>query len=124
MYYLYMDLKDVEILQISGEGIQYLRKKAGMTQQELGELVGLNPNYISAIERGQRNVAIITSQKIGQGLGISIDEMLNICCRHRYKQKASNDTNPDLEQSSAQAITSSFFLFPQKKSRYSFCFAI
>jgi transcriptional regulator with XRE-family HTH domain len=111
-----MDLKNDEILRMVGEGIQFLRRKAGMTQQELGELVGLNPNYISAIERGQRNVTIITLQKIGQGLGINIDEMLYICCRHGYKQKPFNDTNPDLDQSSAQAIMSSFFsMSPEEK---------
>jgi len=111
-----MDLKNDEILRMLGEGIQFLRRKAGMTQQELGELVGLNPNYISAIERGQRNVTIITLQKIGQGLGINIDEMLYICCRHGYKQKTFNDTNPDLDQSSAQPIMSSFFsMSPEEK---------
>lgn len=37
---------------IIGENIQHLRKKKGMTQEELAELVSLSPNYLSAIERG------------------------------------------------------------------------
>jgi len=83
-----MELENGEILQMLGRGIRFLRKRAGLTQQELGELVGLNPNYISAIERGQRNVTIITLEKLGQGLGVDIDEMLYICCKHGYKKKA------------------------------------
>jgi len=107
-----MELKNDEILQMLGQGIQFLRKKAGLTQQELGELVGLNPNYISAIERGQRNVTIITLQKIGQGLGVDIDEILYICCKHGRKNKSPakmKESNP------IQSSSDMFSISPAEK---------
>ena len=41
--------------QLVGERIKALRMKKGLTQEELAEVVGINPKYLSGIERGREN---------------------------------------------------------------------
>jgi hypothetical protein len=38
-----------------GRRLKTLRKRAALTQEDLAERAGLNPKYISGIERGREN---------------------------------------------------------------------
>ena len=40
--------------------LKALRKQKGLTQQTLSQMSKVNRNYISGIERGERNVSILT----------------------------------------------------------------
>ena len=51
-----------------GKNVQRYRKEAGLTQEKLGELTGLDRGYISGIERGVRNPAIQNIEKIAKAL--------------------------------------------------------
>ena len=42
------------ILNIIAANIRYYRKKAGISQEKLGELAGLHRTYIGGVERGDR----------------------------------------------------------------------
>jgi len=53
-----------------GKNVQYYRKEAGLTQEQLGELTGLDRGYISGVERGVRNPAIVNIEKIAKALKI------------------------------------------------------
>jgi transcriptional regulator with XRE-family HTH domain len=66
----------MSLLKGIGSRIQKIRANRGITQDELGEKVGLNPKYISAIECGQRNITIKTLAKIADGLGVELFELL------------------------------------------------
>jgi len=66
----------MSLLKSIGSRIQKIRVNRGITQDELGEKVGLNPKYISAIECGQRNITIKTLAKIADGLGVELFELL------------------------------------------------
>ncbi len=46
------------------EELQELRKKAGMTQAKLADLVGISQSLVARIEKGQVNPSIITLKKI------------------------------------------------------------
>ncbi|WP_098749496.1 helix-turn-helix transcriptional regulator [Paenibacillus sp. EZ-K15] len=59
------------LLKMIGERIKQLRKKQGMTQEELAEKAGINASYIGTVERGERNISIETLEKIIEGLGVS-----------------------------------------------------
>lgn len=61
-----------------GDRIRDLRKKKGLSQEELGWKAKLHYTYIGGIERGEKNVSIITLSKIAKGLGISVNEIFNI----------------------------------------------
>jgi transcriptional regulator with XRE-family HTH domain len=59
-----------------GEKVRQLRKKKGLTQEELAALSDLHPTYISGIERGKRNVSLENIQKLAKALGISLSELV------------------------------------------------
>jgi len=53
-----------------GKNVQHYRKEAGLTQEQLGELTGLDRGYISGVERGVRNPAIVNIEKIAKALKV------------------------------------------------------
>lgn len=59
-----------------GQVIQRIRKERGMTQEQLGEKVGVDPNSISRIERGRLIPALPTLIDICNALGIGADTVL------------------------------------------------
>ena len=60
---------------IIGKRIQQFRKKKGMTQEELSEIIDISPHYLSALERGIYNIKLETLVKILNTLDISADEV-------------------------------------------------
>jgi transcriptional regulator with XRE-family HTH domain len=58
------------LLKKFGKNVQRFRKAAGLTQEELGELTGLDRGYISGVERGVRNPAIVNIEKIAKALKV------------------------------------------------------
>lgn len=54
-----------------------LRKKNGISQKELADLVGTSQSAISNYENGNRKLNIETAQKIAIALEISLDELWN-----------------------------------------------
>ena len=65
----------MNILVSLGKRIQALREKMGLTQEQLEEKTGVNTKYISAIERGQKNVTIKTLGKLAKGLNVKLYEL-------------------------------------------------
>ncbi len=59
-----------------GQAIQRIRKERGMTQEQLGEKVGIDPNSISRIERGRLIPALPTLIDICNALGTGADSIL------------------------------------------------
>lgn len=53
-------MQDSELLKRIGIAIKALRTKKGMTQQELSELCKVDRGFISSVERGTRNVSVLT----------------------------------------------------------------
>lgn len=46
------------------------RRKAGLTQTELAELIGKDQKFISLIERGQRRVDVLEFYAIAHAMGL------------------------------------------------------
>lgn len=61
----------------SGEFLADLRKSKGLTQSELGELIGAGDKTISKWERGINVPDVIMLNKLAKVLDISIHEILN-----------------------------------------------
>lgn len=57
----------------SGKRIKDLRKKAGMTQQELADKVGVSVNQISQVERGVRGLTVDSILLISKLLNSSVE---------------------------------------------------
>ena len=60
---------------IIGKRIQELRKKKGITQEQLSEVIDISPHYLSALERGVYNIKLETLVKILNYLECSADEV-------------------------------------------------
>lgn len=48
-----------------------MRREKGLTQEEVEELSGFSQQYLSGLERGQRNPTIVTLYELAQALGVS-----------------------------------------------------
>ncbi|MBI5018838.1 helix-turn-helix transcriptional regulator [Candidatus Gottesmanbacteria bacterium] len=59
-----------------GERIRKLRKKLGISQEELGFRAGVHRTYIGAIERAEQNVSIDTIHGIAKALKVSPKDLL------------------------------------------------
>lgn len=59
-----------------GKRIQALRQKKGWTQIEMSTYLDINRGHISDIERGKREVGIITLQIIARGLDTTMARLL------------------------------------------------
>lgn len=55
--------------------IRDLRKKAGISQEELGFEAGLHRTYIGSIERAEQNVSVDNIHKLAKALKVSVDEL-------------------------------------------------
>ena len=58
------------ILDIIAANIRYYRKKAGISQEKLGELAELHRTYIGGVERGEYNVTARNIARIARALDI------------------------------------------------------
>ena len=59
-----------------GRRIRNLRQRAALSQEQLAERADLDRTYISGIERGKRNVALLNLAAISKALGVTVSELL------------------------------------------------
>lgn len=57
----------------SGKRIKEMRKKKGMTQEELSDAIAVSPFMIGKIERGESGTTIDTMGRMTEILGTSVD---------------------------------------------------
>ena len=62
-------MENSTILKLVGQNLRNYREAKCLTQEELSNLTGLDRNYIGGIERGQKNVSMLTLEKILASLG-------------------------------------------------------
>ncbi|MCI8753145.1 MAG: helix-turn-helix domain-containing protein [Lachnospiraceae bacterium] len=61
----------------TGENIRRIRKERGLTQKQLGELVGASEAYIRAYESGRRNPKPSSLEKIAKALAVNPEVLAN-----------------------------------------------
>lgn len=59
-----------------GENIRRLREQAGMTQADLGKILGVTHSAISLIESGKRGISLKQADKIAAALNTNLDELV------------------------------------------------
>ena len=67
--------KQDRILGILGLNVRKAREAKTITQEKLAETAGLDPTYISGIERGFRNPGIKNVAKIAKALGLTTAQL-------------------------------------------------
>jgi transcriptional regulator with XRE-family HTH domain len=69
-------MKKHDLLIHIGKRIRDLRKEKGISQEELARKAKLDRSYLGSIERGERNISVLTLDKIGNALDIKIVNIL------------------------------------------------
>ena len=57
-----------------GQRVVELRKKQGLTQEELADKAEIERSYMGAIERGERNPTLVKVFQLSKALEISVKE--------------------------------------------------
>ena len=60
-----------------GRAVRDLRAEHRFTQEELADRAGVHAHYISDIERGKRNVAIVNLTYIADAFGLTASDLLS-----------------------------------------------
>jgi len=60
-----------------GERLRELRHVKLMTIEQVAEIAGLHPNYLSSVERGERNVSLFNLWRIASGLGLATSDLMD-----------------------------------------------
>lgn len=84
-----------------GKRIQELRKKKGLTQEQLAERIGMSPNHYSSMERGVYGIKLPVLVQIMNCLECSADEIFADVINSGYVIRSSKiadqleDVSPD-----------------------------
>jgi transcriptional regulator with XRE-family HTH domain len=65
------------VLTVLGLNVRRRREARKLTQEALAERAGLDPTYISGIERGVRNPSILSIARLAKALDTSVSALCN-----------------------------------------------
>lgn len=60
-----------------GSAIRALREEREITQQKLAELADLHTNYVSSVERGERNLSLHNITKLAYALDVPVAVLMS-----------------------------------------------
>lgn len=60
----------MDIRRIFGQNLRRHRLAAGLSQEAVAELMGVDRAHVSSMERGQQNVTLLTIWSAAQALGV------------------------------------------------------
>ena len=66
----------MDMRKLVGRNAARIRKERGLTQEQLAERSGLSQQYLSGLERGQRNPTIVTLFELATAMGVSHLDLL------------------------------------------------
>lgn len=64
------------LLKKVGENIKKYREIKSITQEELSVMCKLHRNYIGSVEKGSRNISLLSLEKIALGLNVEVLKLL------------------------------------------------
>jgi transcriptional regulator with XRE-family HTH domain len=65
-----------------GRLVRRLRREKGFSQEGFAFRVGLHRTYVGDVERGEKNVTLVTAEKLAKGLGLTLAGLLLELERH------------------------------------------
>lgn len=66
----------MDVRQLVGTNFGRIRRERGLTQEQVEERSGFSQQYLSGLERGQRNPTVATLQQVALALGVSTLDLL------------------------------------------------
>ena len=99
-----------------GSNIKFYRKKANLTQKELGDLIGKGKSNISMYESSDRLPPIDVLVKLCKVLNVSVSTLLGI----KDNAETAYNNSPDLPELSEgeKAIVDIFRLIPKEQQKH------
>ena len=64
-----------------GFAVKARREDLNLTQEDLAHKAGIHRTYLSDIERGSRNVALINIERLAEALSLSLSELFRMAER-------------------------------------------
>jgi len=59
-----------------GKNIRKVRENHGLSQEALSDSAGVHRTYIGMVERAERNITLVSLEKISKALKISMKDLL------------------------------------------------
>jgi transcriptional regulator with XRE-family HTH domain len=78
-----MTPEDSAFFEDLGSRIAALRKECGLTQTQLGEMIGVSQQQVVSFEKGRRKVPVSALPKLSEALGVPVEELIGI--EHEHK---------------------------------------
>ena len=66
----------MDVRRLVGTNFARLRRERGLTQEQVEERSGFSQQYLSGLERGQRNPTLATLQQVARALGVGTLDLL------------------------------------------------
>lgn len=82
-----------------GERIKDIRKKAGLTQKQLADRLGVTPSQVGQYERGLRSPGSLQVKKFADALSVPMDLLIADQLDEAAKSSHDNSTNRSYRQS-------------------------
>ena len=61
----------MDMRRLVGRNVARLRQQKRLTQEQLADLSGFSQQYISGLERGERNPTVVTLYELARALGVN-----------------------------------------------------
>ena len=68
---------DGDIKIVFGRRVRTLRKRKGLSQEQLALRCGLDRTYVGGVERGERNISIVNIEKIARAIGLTLKDLFD-----------------------------------------------
>ena len=75
---IFMTPEDRDFFEDLGTRIAKLRKERGLTQAQLGELLGVSQQQVVSFEKGRRKVPASALPKLSKALAVSVETLLGV----------------------------------------------
>jgi transcriptional regulator with XRE-family HTH domain len=66
----------MDMRRLVGRNVLRIRKSKRITQEKLAEISGFSQQYISGLEKGQRNPTVVTVYELSVALGVNYIDLL------------------------------------------------
>jgi transcriptional regulator with XRE-family HTH domain len=66
----------MDMRKLVGRNFARIRKRKGLTQEQVEERSGFSQQYLSGLERGRRNPTVVTLLELARALGVSYVDLV------------------------------------------------